>query len=50
MGFKWGLRKSRPSHTSESTSSYPHAPRHNTNQYNPNTNTSSSYPHARPPQ
>lgn len=51
MGFKWGLRKTRPSHTSESsssTSSYPHAPRHNANQYNPST--SSSYPHARPPQ
>lgn len=50
MGFKWGLRKSRPSHTSESstsTSSYPHAPRHNNAPYNPST---SSYPHARPPQ
>jgi hypothetical protein len=46
MGFKWGLRKTRPSHTSESstsTSSYPHAPRHNTTYTGPNP---SSYPHA----
>lgn len=46
MGFKWGLRKTRPSHTSESstsTSSYPHAPRRTNTQYNPS---SSSYPHA----
>lgn len=51
MSAKWGLRKSRPSHhpeantSSASTSSYPHAPRHNhTNMFT--SASTSSYPHA----